>query len=132
MPRIDLISKDEAITVGDAEGYYVIRRLPPEEASAIIERNTRRIESDTPGAPAQRETDWRGVELDQLDYIIQDWLVYRADGQRAECTRANKAGLPRGEREAILQAAGTMNLSGGLSSPLRPWKPTSKEGAPPA
>ena len=132
MPRIDLISKDEAITVGDAEGYYVIRRLSPEIAREIIERNTTRIEPESPAGIPREQTDWPAVEVDQLDYVIQDWKVYGPDGQPAPCTRANKAALPRGEREAVLQAAGAMNRTGGVSSPLRPWKPTSKEAAPPA
>jgi hypothetical protein len=124
MPRIDLISKDEAITVGDAEGFYIIRRLPVEMAREIRDRHTKRIEPETPGAFPREETDWPAVELDQLDYVIQDWKVFGPDGTPAACTRANKNALPRGERDAVLQVAGATNRSGELSGPLRPLKPT--------
>ena len=132
MPRIDLIGQDEATTVGDADGYYVIRRLSAEMAREIRDRHTKRIEPEAPGAFPREETDWHAVEIDQLDYVIQDWKVFSPDGTQAPCTRANKVALPSGERQAVLQAAGAMNLSGGLSNPLRPWKPTSKEAPAPA
>lgn len=129
MPRIDLISKDEAIKLGDEEGHYIIRRLPQEIVRQIRERHTKRIESEIAGAPPREETDWAAVELDQLDYIIQDWLVYGPGGERAPCTRGNKTALPQGERAAILQAAGAANLEGDISGPLRSLKGPSKADA---
>ncbi len=130
MPRIDLISKDETIRIGDAEGYFLIRRLPSEVAREIRERHTKRVESGEPRAESREETDWAEVELDQLDYIIQDWLVHGPDGAPAPCTRANKAALPAATRVEVMAAAGAVNLAGDPSAPLRPWSAPSGPPAP--
>jgi hypothetical protein len=132
MPRIDLISKDEAMKKGDPEGYYIIRRLSPEMADEIRDRHIERIEPEAPGGVPCEKIDWRAVAWDQLDYVIQDWLVYGPDDQPAPCTMANKKWLPQGERQAILEAAGARNLRGELSAPLQPWKEASKAKIPPA
>ena len=121
MPRIDLISEDEAIRIGDEEGWFLIRRLSSEMAREIRARHTRRIEAAEPGGVSREETDWAEVELDQLDYIIQDWLVYGPGGEAAPRTRANIAALPATIREEILGAAGAVNLQGDSGGPLRPF-----------
>ena len=120
MPRIDLITEMESIRIGDEDGWFLIRRLSRQVAREIRDRHTTRIESETAGGPSREEIDWPAVELDQLDWIVQDWLVYGPGGEKAPCTRQNKSALPAVIRDEILAAAGTVNLEGGSGGPLRP------------
>ena len=133
MPKIQLISRDEVIEIGDGECAFVLRRLSPDVVREARRRHTRRLEAESSGQFPREETDEAEVDKDILDYVIQDWRgVELTDGSPAPCTRDHKHALPNSVKAEILAAVGAVNLQGDSLGPLRPLKGSSKAAVPPA
>ena len=120
MPKIDLISRDEAFEIGDEDCRFVLRRLDPNVIRESRQRHTRRLEAEGPGQPPREEIDEAEVDKDLLDYIVQDWKgVLGPDGQEAPCTRENKYLLPPSVKAQILATTQVVNRQGNLTGTLK-------------
>ncbi len=120
MPKIELITADEVMTVGDADVEIVIRRIHPDVYREIRARHTRTVEEA--GGVRRSEADEGEIDKDVLDYVIQAWPrgVVMPGGAAAPCTRAMKAALPSRIRTQILTLAfGAINTEGAESGELK-------------
>lgn len=129
MPKIELITRDEVMEIGDAECLFLVRRLSAEMLREIRRRHTRWVGE---GPDRRLETDEDEVDQDLMDYVIQDWPrgVVLPDGSPAPCTREAKQALPGAVRLQLLAAAGAANTAGDEVTALKNLRPSSGKPAP--
>lgn len=130
--KIELISRDECITLcgGDGDVVIGVRRLDPDLVAECRRRHTVTHEAARPGEPPRTAVDERAVDQDIYDYLILWWRgVVGPDGADAPCTRETKWRLPASLKHQILALAHAVDTQGTLELEL---KNSSALSGPPA